>query len=584
MDIPVERANPLLFRADAIEPDVASNLTEFNGRVFLLVLDDLWTAPVRSRLVRAAATQFVRRFVGANDRVAVVTTGGGARTSQEFTTSRPRLVAAINTFVGRKQRSDVDLERTMHARSTYGALRGLAEYVGGIRGRRKAIVWFGEGIDYDIDNPFSSPNADVVRQEMQDAIAAATRANVSVYGVDARGVGAGLDEAIELEGQPDATGGVAGIQDEIRRAQNSLRTVSSGTGGFAIVNRNDLNAAFQQMLEENSSYYVLGYYSTDERRDGRFREVQVRVARPGLQVKARKGYVAPKGKPAATPSLMPGTASPALRDALESPIPTSGLGLSVFAAPFAGKAPASSVAVIVEIDAGRLAFAQQKGTFNEDLEIVMVAVDAAGKSPDGSREQIPLRLTAPTHDSVRRNGFRVMRRLDLPPGRYTLRVAAREANGGAVGSIAMDLDVPDFSKPPLALSAVAVASAWASRIMTANPDPDLKAVLPSPPTARRAFPANDTLAMFVDVYDNVRSPAHRVMMKSTLTSDDGTVVFTNADERQSAELGGTTGAYGYAATIPLRGLAPGRYVLRVEAQSTLSKGEAVLREVEFRIR
>ncbi len=488
MDIPIERADPLLFRANVIEPDVASNLTEFNGRVFVIVLDDLWTEPARSRLVRAAATQFVRRFVGANDRVAVVTTGGNTKNSQEFTSSRPRLIAAINTFVGRKQKSDVDLERSMHARNAYDALRGLAEYIGGIRGRRKAIVWFGEGIDYDIDNPFSSPNADVVRQEMQDTIAAATRANVSFYGVDARGVGAGLDDAIELEGIPDNNGGMLGIQDQIRRAQNSLRTVSTATGGFAIVNRNDLNGAFQQILEENSSYYVLGYYSTDERRDGRFREVQVRVTRPGVQVRARKGYVAPKGKPASTPASTPDTASPALRDALESPIPTSGLGLTVFAAAFAGKAPTASVAVVVEIDPGRLVFEEQKGTFNDDLEIVMVGVDSAGKSPDGSREEIPLRLAPATYESVRRNGFRVMRRLALPPGRYTLRVAAREISRGATGSIAMDLDVPDYSKPPLAMSAVTIASAWASRIMTANPDPELKGLLPSAPTARRTVP------------------------------------------------------------------------------------------------
>lgn len=584
VDIPIERADPPLFRANAIEPDVASNLAEFNGRVFLIVLDDLWTAPSRSRLVKAAATQFVRRFVGANDLVAVVTTGGGARNAQEFTSSHPRLIAAIDRFFGRKQNDEVDLERTMHARNTYSALRGLAEYVGGIRGRRKAIVWFGEGIDYDIDNPFQSPNADVVRQEMQDTIAAATRANVSFYGVDARGVGAGLDEAIGLEGLPDDNGGMTGIQDRVRRAQTSLRTVSTETGGFAIVNRNDLNGAFRQIIQDNSSYYVLGYYSTDERRDGRFREVQVRVTRPGLQVKARKGYVAPKGKAAGRSAPLPGNASPALRDALESPIPTSGLGLSVSAAPFAGKAPKASVAVIVEIDPGRLTFKEQNGTFNDDLEVVIVAVDASGKSPDGARDQAPLRLSPRSHESVQRYGFRLMRRLTLPPGRYTLRVGAREANGGAVGSVAMDLDVPDFSKAPLAMSALMIASAWASRIMTANPDPELKDVLPSAPTAQRAFPANDTLVLFTDIYDNAGSPAHRVMMKTTVTADDGKVVFTSHDERRSEELGGKTGGYGYSATIPLEGLAPGRYVLRVDAQSSLTKGGAAARELELRIR
>lgn len=584
VDIPIDRADPPLFRASTVEPDVASNLAEFNGRVFVLVLDDLWTAPARTRHVRVAATEFVRRFVGANDLVAVVTTGGNTRNAQEFTTRRPRIVAAIDTFTGRHQIGEGDLERTANARNTYSVLRSLAEYAGGIRGRRKAIVWFGEGIDYDIDNPFQSANADVVRREMQEAIAAATRANVSFYGVDARGVGAGLDDAVGLAGLPDNTGGAGGVQDQVRRAHNALRTVSAETGGFAVVNRNDMTTAFQQIVRENSAYYVLGYYATDERRDGRFRNVQVRVTRPGLEVKARRGYVAAKGKPAKASAPVAGSASPALREALESPIPASGLGLRVFAAPFAGPARKASVALVVEVDPARLAFTPRNGTFNEDIEVVIVAVDANGKPADGARDQAPLRLTEQSHANVRRDGLRLMRRLALSPGRYTLRVGVREANGGAIGSLAMDLDVPDFSKAPLAMSGISIASAWASRIMTANPDPELTAVLPSAPTAHRTFPVNDTLALFTDIYDNVTGPAHRVLIKTSVTGDEGRVVFSSHDERRSEELGGKTGAYGYAATIPLKDLSPGRYVLRVDAESSLSKGGTVSRELEFRIR
>ena len=76
--------------------------------------------------------------------------------------------------------------------------------------------------------------------------------------------------------------------------------MSTETGGFAVVNQNDLNAAFARIIQENSSYYLLGYYPTNDRRDGKFRKVDVRVKRPGLQVRSRSGYTAPKGKAAAT--------------------------------------------------------------------------------------------------------------------------------------------------------------------------------------------------------------------------------------------------------------------------------------------
>jgi hypothetical protein len=74
------------------------------------------------------------------------------------------------------------------------------------------------------------------------------------------------------------------------------------------------------------------------------------------------------------------------------------------------------------------------------------------------------------------------------------------------------------------------------------------------------------------------------MIKTTVTADDGKVVFTSHDERRSDELGGKTGGYGYAATVPLKNLAPGRYVLEVAAESSLNKGGAASRELEFRIR
>src|SRR5687768_322695 len=91
VDLPVRKADPPLFRGSPVEPDVESNLEEFNGRVILIVLDDLQTDFRRSQRVRAAARQFVQRFVGANDLVAVLHTGSGPRRGQEFTGSTARL-------------------------------------------------------------------------------------------------------------------------------------------------------------------------------------------------------------------------------------------------------------------------------------------------------------------------------------------------------------------------------------------------------------------------------------------------------------------------------------------------------------
>ena len=183
-----------------------------------------------------------------------------------------------------------------------------------------------------------------------------------------------------------------------------------------------------------------------------------------------------------------------------------------------------------------------------------------------------------------KNGVRLTRRLALAPGRYQLRIGARESVGGLVGSVMYDLDVPDFSKTDLSMGGLLLTAASSGRMPTANPDPDFKEILPGSPTALREFPSGDQLTLAVDVYDNKVSTPHRVEIKTSVTADSGNVVFSSTDERRTEELKGVNGTYGHVATVPLKGVAPGRYVLRVEAKSLLSNGATAAREVEFTVR
>src|SRR5262245_51742938 len=105
VDIPVERADAPLYKTSPIEPDVRSNRQEFDGRIFVLVLDDLHTLFSRTGQVRADRKRFIERYLGANDIAAVVNTGGGRADSQEFTSSKVLLLRAVNNFSGRKLRS-----------------------------------------------------------------------------------------------------------------------------------------------------------------------------------------------------------------------------------------------------------------------------------------------------------------------------------------------------------------------------------------------------------------------------------------------------------------------------------------------
>ena len=124
------------------------------------------------------------------------------------------------------------------------------------------------------------------------------------------------------------------VFEETRRSQDSLRTLAAETGGIAAVDRNDFTATFGRIIRDNSNYYVLGYYSTERQArrpvpEGGRQGAAARRDRPRPQRLHRaEGRRAPK-KSAATPQ-----ASAALQEALDSPIPVSGLALTAAAVPF----------------------------------------------------------------------------------------------------------------------------------------------------------------------------------------------------------------------------------------------------------
>ncbi len=202
-------------------------------------------------------------------------------------------------------------------------LKNTSEFLAGVRGRRKAVVFFSEGIDYPITDLFGSQNATDVIRATRDAVTMAARANVNYFTVDPRGLVGMTSEFMEMQGSgaPELAGGPAmaaagtnapitsitgaaggpfnahtELMHELQLSQNSLRTLAEETGGIAAVNSNSLTSAFERIVEANSRYYVLGYYPPTHPRDGRFHKIEVRVKRPGARVQARRGYASPRGR------------------------------------------------------------------------------------------------------------------------------------------------------------------------------------------------------------------------------------------------------------------------------------------------
>jgi VWFA-related protein len=606
VSIPIERADRPLFATAPVEPDVQTN-AGVEGRIYLIVLDDLHIDPTRAPRVKAAARRFVQQSFGVNDLAAVVYTGGRTTDSQDFTNNPRLLLNAIDKFSGRKLRSETlerlsnmrvnpdsgnvepsndpsELERAFRARQVMGNVRKLAEFMAGVRGRRKTLLLISEGVDYNIYNAvgLSGSTASAVLADTHDAIAAATRGNVTIYAIDPRGLTNGAEDLIEVSSTTQDVG-ISSLQSELRLSQDSLRVLAAETGGFAAVNQNDFNNAFDRIVRENSTYYLLGYYPVNDRRDGRYRKLQVRVKRPGLQVRARSGYIAPRGRAPQTPTPSSGI-NAAVSEAVGSPLPVSAVPMKVFAAPFKGTAPNAAVALAVEIDVSKFDFVEKDGTFVEKLDVVNAATDANGKVFPGERQTANLALKPDTYQRMKSRGFRVVSQVDLPPGRYQVRIAAGNAAGKA-GSVVFDLDIPDFTKEALTMSGIAITSASASETPTIRPKDPLRDYLPGPVTATREFPRSDTLALFGEIYENARdTAAHSIDIKTELRGDDGRVIRATSEQRSSGELQGKSGGYGFTSQVPLADLTPGLYVIHVTAQSTLNPRPSVSKDVQIRVK
>ena len=614
VNIPIERAEPAPLQATtAIEPDVVSNARPFEGRVYVIILDDKHTAAFRSVQTKRAAEQFITRYMADNDLAAVINTSGQGGGTQEFTSNKRLLLRAVNKFIGQKIRSETeerlddyqrqranpgqaditrvndpqDMQRGYDARVALETLARISDWVGSIRGRRKAIVFFSEGIDYNIYD-FNKREATTVQEKMREVFASATRSNVSIYSVDPRGLTMLGDESIQVAGgfpsDPQLNLSMQSFNDSLRLSQDSLRSLSEETGGFAAVNRNDFSDAFTRVVKDSSSYYVLGYYPKNDRRDGRFRKIEVKVKRPGTEVRSRRGYTAPRGK-APTPAKVPATdkTSPQVREALDSPLPLPSLTLSVFAAPFKGTAPNTAVAVTIEAAGNDFGFEEKDGKLYTDYEVSTIAIDQLGKIRGGDRSVVNFAIKPENRQRFAQTGVRVSTRLQLPPGRYQLRVAARESATGRLGSVNYDIDVPDFTQDPIALSGVVIASASGLRMSTAKPDEELKGVLPGPPVAERTFPRGDELAVFAEIYDNEVKTPHVVDITTTVVSEDGRNVFKSAEERASSELQGKPGGYGIQARFGTKDFPPGTYLLTVEAKSRAGNKPPVGRTVQFKV-
>ncbi|HZJ31214.1 MAG TPA: VWA domain-containing protein [Vicinamibacterales bacterium] len=569
VNIPIERTERTL-----VEKDVLSNDGP-PGRLYVIALDQM--AGDSALRTRAFLRRFVEGYFGPNDTAAVVLTTQGSRESgQEFTSNPRLLLSAIDKFDG----GSPDMSGRLREKNFIGDFKGLMQFMATLRGGRKAVIFVSQNIPVDAYDVVDRGRArfgglfSEVDTDWIDALSFATRNNIAVYPIDPRGLTTGVTGESE---DGSTTASQASLDERV-----GLGGLAAVTGGFALTSSNNYTGAFERLVRENSTYYLLAFNSGVEKRDGRYVRLDVRVKRPGLQVRSTEGYVQPRGKQQ-EPKRPPTSAILAATwDAVASAITTSGVSMRVNAAAFKGRGKEAIVPITVELSPEKLNLVEENGAYRGQIEIVFAVTDSKKRRFPIWRHRALLALKPETYERVSKGAMRVVSQMPLPEGHFQIRASA--GSSSVAGSVIYDLEVPDF-RDDFELSGVTLTSKQARETFTFSPH-RIDVALPGPPTTAREFSRDDALTLFTEAYENRKKP-HTVTLTLELRSEDGRVIGSDSIDRKSVEKPKDASVYAFAPNLSLEDVPPGRYAVHVEARSSLDKNDkkkSIARDIPFSVR
>jgi VWFA-related protein len=546
-----------------VQTDVAFNNAP-EGRLLVIAFDEMANAAspeahdviLRTRLI---LREFISSSFGPNDVAAVVLVGrGSVHTGQDFTSSKRRLIDSIDRYSGGftvdSSNMDVITGRTYDLyleKNRLASLRDLVEFLATLPAKRKALLYISETLGrVDVGQVLDGgSSAKTLRQfcaerlhptgpnivscdpsqDLHRVLVAAARGNVAIYPINPRG--------IEGNGR-----------------NWDFVDLAAATGGLAATNVNP-RPLLQQIARENGAHYRIGFETAHKERDGKMVPIRVNVRRPGTRVLSRSGYVArfPDEK------VIEATDTATLSGALASPLATSGIGLRVAAPIFRESGSQGTVAVILEAESRDLLAAVGGTTAGSgEVEVSYLATDVHRKVHKGKRFRV--RMTAQPHAALTSSTVRFIMPMTLAPGRYQLRLAS-EAQG-RTGAVVQDVEIPDF-EAPLTMSGVMISSTTADKVPTFWPaGRPSSGPMSRMATTRRVFNRDETLTVYGELYLR-RSKGQNGNLPLAASLSDA--VSTSVRTRQVLDPAQLEKTPAFTLELPLKGVAPGTYVLHVRA-------------------
>jgi VWFA-related protein len=374
----------------------------------------------------------------------------GAAANAEFAAMELRMVRGFD-----------QLEHDQQGYATSNALMAIVSAMKQVPGR-KSVIFFSEGLSIP-------PN---VQRQFISVIDAANRANVSIYPMDAAGLRtestlaesqAGIRNISRLSlANADAAGvadgpmtGALEANEELLRADphSGLGTLADQTGGFLIANSNDLRGGFTKIDTDMRNYYVLTYVPTNVKYDGKFREIDVKVRRPGMQVRARKGYFAVRPSTNVSPVLTYEAAALGMLE--QTPVPNA-FPVRAMALRFPEPERTDLVPVIVNLSTAGITFkpSADKKTYTSDFTVLVRFKDDAGAVLGKVSQHYQIDGPIESIDRASQGDVLFYREPVLFPGVFTMETVVYDALASKASVRVQTIDIPKVDAKQLRMSSL----------------------------------------------------------------------------------------------------------------------------------
>jgi len=439
---------------------------------------------------------------------------------------------------------------------------------------RKSLIYFSSGV---------TTTGTENQSQIRSTVDVANQSNMSIYTVDSRGLMALPPGGDASRGSPGGralfTGDAVSRQmSNLAGSRETLTTLAHDTGGTAFEDNNDLAPVFDRVLRDTQAYYILGYYSSNTRQDGKFRKVRVEVQPPDLKLQHRPGYFASKS----FTQLTQGERERQLEEAFNVDRPFTEIPFILQADYFKGEAGNCIVPVSLLFAGDGVDFEQKGNNREAQLEFLARVSGTEGKVAGVARDLVNVRLPAVSAEKVRSGQVYYTTGFQLRPGSYTLKFLVRDNRSGKLGTFEQPVEVPALDIRELQTSSIILGSRLVQEsqdsrgvehrgvgarfpFLERRRDPLEIAGQRIVPSISNVFLRNQTLYLYLQVYGAGEDPQTRSpkLTAQMLFLKDKSRVMESQPRTFTQWAPEGKGTASVTMSMPLRALAAGKYTLQI---------------------